>query len=46
LPHPLFGGITYSKPAGWINEAFTLWAFDVVELLGRANQNGPTRIEE
>ena len=46
LTHPLFGGITYSKTDGWINDAFTLWGFDGVELLIRANENGPTRIQE
>jgi hypothetical protein len=46
LRHPLFGDITYSKPDGWINDEFTLWGFDGVELLIRANENGPTRIQE
>jgi hypothetical protein len=46
LTHPLFGDITYSKTDGWINDGFTLWGFDGVELLIRANENGPTRIQE
>jgi hypothetical protein len=46
LRHPLFGDITYSKTDGWINDGFTLWGFDGVELLIRANETGPTRIQE
>ncbi len=46
LPHELFGDITYPKTDGWINDAFILWGFDGVELLIRANENGPTRIQE
>jgi len=46
LNHPLFGNITYSKTDGWINDAFTLWGSDGIELLIRANENGPTRTQE
>src|SRR5262245_60740336 len=46
LSHPLFGDIRYSKTDGWINDAFTLWGFAGIELLIRATENGPTRIQE